>query len=206
MKKEIIAGEKYGRWLVLEWSKGTNHVRCLCVCECGSFQRVQAHHLKNGLSNGCRACGVVRHGMSRSSTMGSWRAMHDRCERYGNASYSKYGGRGIGVCEEWGDFKVFLRDMGEKPTGHSIERIDGKLGYGPENCVWASIFAQNNNRSCNRIVSYKGAEYKLANLARHLNMNPKTLWHCVVAGTDLDAPIKRKFPAVNQSMSGSEMQ
>jgi hypothetical protein len=191
MKKNIIAGEKYGRWLVLEESKGGHHARCLCVCDCGRFKRVQSQHLKHGLSSGCVSCGVVRHGMAKSGTHTSWRSMHGRCRNTKNASYEKYGGRGIEVCKEWEDFAVFLKDMGERPPGFSIERINSNLGYEPGNCIWADSFTQNNNRSSNRIVSYKGTDYTVAQLARHLGINRMTLFHRVMNGAVLDAPTRR---------------
>lgn len=80
-----------------------------------------------------------------SPTYKSWQAMRQRCANQKNTSYSRYGGRGITVCEEWESFDVFLKDMGERPEGTSIDRIDNSKGYYPENCRWATQSVQNSN-------------------------------------------------------------
>lgn len=77
----------------------------------------------------------------------SWRAMKDRCDKENNAHYRLYGGRGITYCERWKDFAIFLADMGDRPEGKSLDRIDNNLGYYPENCRWASQKEQVGNSS-----------------------------------------------------------
>lgn len=75
-----------------------------------------------------------------------WQAMKQRCLNPNNKQYKDYGGRGIAVCDRWLDFKNFQSDMGEKPDGLTIDRIDNDLGYFPLNCRWTSHLVQNNNR------------------------------------------------------------
>jgi hypothetical protein len=72
--------------------------------------------------------------------------MHRRCNQPTHQSYPHYGGRGISVCEEWKDFWTFVSDMGERPEGHTLERVDNDLGYCKENCIWATHKEQCNNR------------------------------------------------------------
>src|SRR5215467_7319925 len=79
------------------------------------------------------------HGMMRSPTWQSWKAMIVRCHYdTTDRKYKYYGAKAIGVCNRWRSFSNFLEDMGERPIGKSIDRIDGKKGYEPGNCRWAS--------------------------------------------------------------------
>ena len=88
------------------------------------------------------------HGGTR--TYRSWSAMRRRCYNQRAENYSLYGGRGIKVCEQWRNFENFLNDMGERPVGTSIDRIDPNGNYEPANCRWATPMQQRHNqRRCN---------------------------------------------------------
>ena len=74
--------------------------------------------------------------------------MRKRCLSESNKDYPNYGGRGIGICPEWDSYVQFRNDMGYRPEGTTLERVDRNRGYSPDNCVWADMLTQNNNRSC----------------------------------------------------------
>ena len=93
-----------------------------------------------------------------------WRSMWRRCTNPRVPEFHNYGGRGISVCDRWKDFFLFVSDMGERPSGFTLERVDNDAGYSPDNCRWASRAEQLLNRRNTLKVSIEGQTY----LAHHL--------------------------------------
>ena len=82
------------------------------------------------------------HGQVGTSTYYSWASMKKRCLDVGDACYNEYGGAGITICTRWMDFKAFYEDMGDRPRGHTLNRIHGAKVYSKETCEWATYTVQ----------------------------------------------------------------
>lgn len=160
-RAENLKGKKFGRWTVLEfYGYVKNYSKWTCECECGTIKSVYSTHLKSGASTSCgcyqkeivketnkyrtivsKKCTATKH-----PSYGSWRSMISRCNNPNNWDYYNYGGRGIIVCDRWLNFDNFVEDMGPKPEGFSIDRINPNGNYEKSNCRWASPIDQTNNR------------------------------------------------------------
>lgn len=131
--------------------------KALWICKCGNQFEAGISNVRSGHT---RSCGCARkehpgfpprHGHCtltyRSPTYKSWQSMIARCTLKKHPAYSRYGGAGIKVCDRWRSrFEDFLSDMGERPEGLTLDRIDGSKGYEPGNCRWATYVEQNRNR------------------------------------------------------------
>jgi len=117
---------------------------------------VRGTTLRNGMTRscGCLATELKReratthgHATTRTTpTYNSWAQISQRCENKNNAAFNNYGGRGITVCARWRVFENFLADMGERPLGCSLDRVNNDGNYEPVNCRWATRLEQARNR------------------------------------------------------------
>lgn len=144
-----ITGQHFGRLVVVRFSHiGENrYAQWICACDCGAEALISGDKLRRGFTS---SCGCLRrelaerrnlkHGHARvgslTPTWHSWHAMMERCYRPTNDSWKHYGGKGIEVCKRWHIFENFLADMGERPLGKTLHRIDSNKNYEPSNCEW----------------------------------------------------------------------
>jgi hypothetical protein len=120
------------------------------------------------------------HGHSRrghvTATYRAWASMKSRCYYRPNRYFFRYGGRGVTVCARWLDnFEAFLSDMGEKPKGLSLDRIDNNGRYEPNNCQWATPAQQSRNTMRTRMITFDGVTLCMRDWATRLGLNPVTL-------------------------------
>lgn len=154
----------------------SGYVAYTCKCVCGKVLDVRGTDLLRGHK---KSCGCLRarvpnnrtHGKSKSKIHLIWNTMKNRCNNPNVKSYSYYGGRGITVCERWQKFENFLADMGERPDGCSLDRIDNSKGYSPENCRWATKEEQANNKRNNVMVYFNGETHSVTQWAKKLGIN-----------------------------------
>jgi hypothetical protein len=121
--------------------------------------------------------------MHGTRTYQSWISMRQRCQNPNHTAYANYGGRGIKVCERWSSFEDFLADMGERPEGCSLDRIDGDGDYEPGNVRWASSKTQSRNwRDANNLVTFDGRTQPLASWSEEFGIEHHTLQYRLRAG------------------------
>lgn len=112
---------------------------------------------------------------AKSSEYRIWQLMHQRCSNPKNNYFKRYGGRGISVCERWRDFSNFLMDMGRRPHGCTIDRIDNNGPYCKENCRWADRHTQMRNTSRTIMVHYKGVTMCVTDWALKIGLSKTSL-------------------------------
>lgn len=166
--------------------------RILVTCtKCENVFETSTNRIATGRGKFCsKSCSTSsqhkKHGHAKrgnsSKTYSSWMSMRQRCGNPQHHAYPQYGGKGITVSLDWCSFDTFLADMGERPKGTSIDRIDSTLGYFKNNCRWATRSEQQANISSNIHLVYQGKTYILAELARHLKVSWTTLKYRINAG------------------------
>lgn len=127
----------------------------------------------------------VKHGHTcpKTLTYHTWQSLKDRCNNKNNINYKRYGGKGIKVCDRWKkSFVDFLEDMGERPVGMSIERIDNNKGYTPNNCKWATIKEQNRNYSRNHLITLNGETKCLIEWVEERGLKYNTILYRILRG------------------------
>lgn len=150
-----LIGQRFGKLLVVGLGSPTKSGQktWLCNCSCGSAKEIRHGDLMNGKSSSC-GCSHKEmlqnrsriHGMSRKPIYNTWVSMKARCLNPSSTDFQSYGGRGIKICKEWLEFENFYADMGDRPKGLSLDRINNMGNYEPSNCRWADNITQANNR------------------------------------------------------------
>lgn len=201
-----MIGQRFGRLTVLAEGPRAESTRkqrrWICRCDCGNERLVYVESLRRGLSKSCGcwnrekvsaslAARTTTHGHTKgrggcTPTYGSWRSMVHRCISPSDSSYWRYGAVGVTVCERWRTFTNFLADMGERPAGMTLDRIDGAKGYEPNNCRWATTKQQLANRKSVRLIEFGGRSMNITEWAREIGISPQALGFRLEKGWPLD--------------------
>ncbi len=195
-RTEVKPGDRYGRLTVIEEvqrkispTNGRPYRQIRCKCKCGAWVVIGLEHARQGDSASC-GCSRTKHGMTKSPMHMVWIGMRQRCFNKRYWAYSYYGGRGITVCTRWDSFEAFLEDIGERPDGGTLERIDNNGNYEPINCRWATRREQVCNRRNNHLLTHKGITQCLADWALEIGINASTIHSRLRAGWTVDAALE----------------
>lgn len=205
-------GEKYNHFTVVNCIRkrmsGKINIVAICKCSCGNYREIPVSLLKNRYSCGCVRCYKPNKEKNKSKTKQKnipcrlkriYSKMKDRCYNNKAKDYKWYGLKGITICDEWlqdiNNFKKWALENGYNES-LTIDRIDSSKNYCPENCRWATMREQQNNRSNNVKYEYKNLKLTLAEISRLENFNYNTLCSRIRNGMSLDEalskPIKRR--------------
>lgn len=182
---------KFGRLTLLKADAGRSgdgHVLSHWLCDCGTVAEIARSRVKNGTTQSCGCLGrelasarTTKHGGKGTPEYGSWIAMRRRCESPGDKDFQRYGARGITVCAEWSaSFSAFLADMGPRPAGTTLDRIDAARGYFPGNVRWATAKVQGRNRRGTFTWHIRGRTFgSITEAAEAFNVAEHTIWRWV---------------------------
>lgn len=188
--KNDLTGRRFGRLSVIGVDdRGTRKTYFWCECDCGTVKSIRGDGLLSGriVSCGCKKREQDRinleanhkHKMSHTRPYEIWQGIKGRCYNKNDARYSRYGGRGITVCEEWReDFSAFYKWA--LANGYrddlTIDRIDNNKGYSPDNCRWADQETQSRNRASNVKIRIGNATKTLVEWCEIFDLNYKTVY------------------------------
>lgn len=160
-----LDGQIFKNWTVIRYDcRRYCQYYYWCQCQCGRQASVSIYALKSDRATACRRCSQVSHGEHGNELYAIWHSMMDRCYNADNPRYSRYGGRGIIVCERWHDVRNFVSDLPDRPLGTgptgkslwSIDRIDVDGNYEADNVRWADNAVQARNKSNNIMITIDG--------------------------------------------------
>lgn len=184
-----LTGQKFGRLTVLEKGPeskntyGRTTFKWRLVCDCGNTTYVNTAKLKSGHTQSCGCLqleaiqlSVRKHGMRRTPEYYSWASMKNRCLCETSESYPDWGGRGVKIHKPWiNSFEQFFADMGPRPKGTTLDRIDNNGDYAPGNCRWATPKQQSNNQRSTRNFTVDGLRKTVTEWAFYLGVTRDTV-------------------------------
>lgn len=171
-----MVGKRFSRLLVLRAAPGLGG-KWECRCDCGREVTVGGSAMRKGNNKSCGCLYEERlhfktHGHCSDPLFTTWSNMITRCTKPKSDHYKAYGGRGIKVCDRWMDFPNFRDDMGPRPAGHSLDRINNDGNYEPGNCRWATKQEQYSNLQRTVRLTCRGETLTQSEWARRVGVKP----------------------------------
>lgn len=192
-----LTGRRFGDWFVEGKSHKGKHGEIYWICRdtrSGETRPVRARNLTSGRSKSSgqrQRSAVTTHGMTRTPTFRSWESMKQRCCNPNAPDYPKYGGRGIRVCSQWLEsFENFFADMGIRPTGRTLDRIDVDGDYEPGNCRWATLRRQQRNRRKTVRITLNGRTMSINDWADETGLTSKVILWRIAKGWTAERTLK----------------
>jgi len=177
-------GQRFTRLVITSIDKK----KCNCVCDCGNEIKKYISDVIKGNHKSCGCLGRQRlkehrekHFLTGSPTYNSWENMTNRCNTNSvqhKNSIDSY--KNVTICEQWkgrGGFQIFYNEMGDRPEGKTLDRIDNELGYFKENCRWATKQEQQNNRRVCKKYQFRGSLQTIAEIMKVTNLSYMIVWH-----------------------------
>lgn len=183
-----ITGQKFGRLTVV--SRAPNLINTSgktqsvwnCKCECGETKVSTGNYLRTGRVKSCgclkpKSSQAIKYKYHVSPEYNSWKGAKSRVTNKNNKRYPDYGGRGITMSPEWlNSYEAFIADMGPRPPGTSLDRIDNDGLYCAENCHWADKYEQANNRRSTKLYRVRGEERTLGEWSKISGIAEPRIW------------------------------
>jgi hypothetical protein len=203
-----LTGKRFGFLIAMRWLRHAGYSSWECRCDCGTTMIARADYLRSGevKSCGCKSralhnAALGHDGRAKTKLYKLWSQMKGRCHTPTDAAYPGYGGRGIRVCDRWrSSFASFVEDMGPRPAGTTLDRIDNDGNYEPANCRWATWRQQQRNKRNSRIVEAFGERKTLVEWSEdhRCQCSLGTLWHRLKSGRTperaITAPLRHQNP------------
>ena len=196
-----LTGMKFNRLTAIEYvGQGGSGARWKFQCDCGNVKIMNAYHVKHGYAKSCGCWNEENkhdryriHGLTNTKIQSAWSHIKQRCLNPKSKEYRNYGGRGIGICEEWKN-SVAAFAKWAYANGYqedlTIDRIDNNGDYTPENCRWVSMEVQENNKRNNHYYSWNGESITLSQIAKRNGISRDRLYYRLhIKGMDLQAAI-----------------
>lgn len=221
MRPIELLDRRFGRLVVVARVENDQFgkARWRCRCDCGGETTTRANTLLKGETQSCgclhlesvrraRSHGQARQGDQRNPLYRVWCSAKARCHAATDKGYPNYGGRGIVMCNRWReDFALFLADMGPRPPGYTLGRIDNDGPYSPENCRWETYQQQGRNTRRNFLISYQGETLTIGEWATRVGLDEGMLYYRIRTAR---WPIKRALttpstPPVGEDHPGHKL-
>lgn len=192
--------QKYGKLTIIcidhqkTYSNGYTVDFVKCKCDCGNEKVINYNNLKRGLVKSCGCITRTANGLSKTRLYKIYRHLINRCNYKKDINYKNYGGRGITVYQDWqDDFMNFYNWALENgyQDNLTIDRIDVNGNYEPTNCRWVTMKIQQNNRSNNRILEYKGQKKTITEWANYCGLSYRNLYYRLNNGYTVEQAIEK---------------